>query len=58
MADVNYEVVSHTLLKRGLVIQNEIGSGAQGVCYVVFSKKYNTQFVCKCMRIKAFRQTN
>ena len=53
MADVNYEVVSHTLLKRGLVIQNEIGRGAQGVCYVVFSKKYNTQFVCKCMRIKA-----
>ena len=50
--EVNYAEIHPILMKHGYTIQEEIGSGAQGVCMVVFCAKYQMQFVCKCMRIR------
>ena len=40
------------LNKHGYEVEKDIGHGAQGCCYVVFSEHYKTKFVAKCMQAK------
>ena len=44
--------ISYILDNHGFKIVEEIGKGAQGVCYVIYSKQYNMNFVAKVMKIK------
>ena len=39
-------------LKRVDEVEKDIGHGAQGCCYVVFSEQYKMKFVAKCMQSK------
>ena len=40
------------LKKHGYEVEKDIGHGAQGCCYVVFSEQYKMKFVAKCMQSK------
>ena len=42
--------ITPILEKHGYTLKGLIGAGAYGQCYIVFSKKYNEKFCCKCMR--------
>ena len=48
---INLSDVRRILESKHFELQEEIGNGGQGMCFVVFSNLYNTQFVCKCMHI-------
>ena len=44
-------VIKAVLSSKGYKVEKEIGRGGQGICYVVFSEKYGSRFVCKCMKL-------
>ena len=48
---VNTIVAQEELHKRGYEIIQEIGRGAQGVCWTVNYIKYNSKLVCKCIKV-------
>ena len=50
--DLDTQDLYELLAKHDLRPVSEIGRGAQGVCYVVYSQKYKMEFVAKIMKIK------
>ena len=42
--------ISPILEKRGYTVLNQIGKGGQGFCFLVHSKYYDMDFVCKCLK--------
>ena len=49
----NFTSVQRILEKNGFSIIDEIGRGAQGCCFLVFSQKYQMNFVCKCIDLRS-----
>ena len=49
--EIDPDTIAPLLKKHGYLIEEQIGRGAQGACFVVFSEKYSTKFVCKCMKL-------
>ena len=48
---IGSSLVQTVLRDHGYSIVSQIGKGAQGVCYLVNSHKYNLNFICKCIHL-------
>ena len=47
----NHSALAFILKKHGYVLNRKIGHGANGTCYMVFSEKYQTAFLCKAIQL-------
>ena len=47
----DHAILAHLLKMHGYILDCMIGEGANGTCYLVYSEKYQTAFLCKCIQL-------